>query len=110
MRRRSLVALVAVIVFVVLGIVGVSTILFLTHTMRGREQLRDVAQYYAKKLPGGSVYIGHFGGFSTTEFTVDSLAIRDKRGDLFLSTGRVTVGFDLRDIVDTRIFIRRARV
>ena len=102
-------ALVAVTVFVLLGIVGVSTLLFLTRSDYGREQLRSAVQpFIASKLKGGQVYIGRVRRVSTTEITVDTFAIRDKRGELFVSTGRVTAGFDLRDIVDQRIYIRRA--
>lgn len=110
MTRRRLVALVAAIVFVLLGIVGVSTILFLTRSDYGREQLRSLAQHYANKLPGGTMYIGKLSGSFITELTIDSIAIRDKRGDLFLSTGRVTLSYDPRDLIDQRLFVRRAQV
>jgi len=105
------VALVAVIVFVLLGIVGVSTLLFLTRTETGREKLRaSVQPIIARKWKGGNVYIGKLRAIGLSEITIDTIAIRDKRGELFLSTGRVTFGFDIRDFIDLRIFIRRARV
>ena len=104
-------ALVAVIVFAVLGIVGVSTVLLVTRTNTGREWVRTVAQAFTtRKWKGASVYIGQLSGNFITGLTIDTLAIRDKRGELFLSTGRVTVGFDPRDFIDQRVLIRRAQI
>jgi translocation and assembly module TamB len=109
--RRKLVALVAVAVFVLLGIVGVSTVLFVTHTQSGRDELRALVQpWIASKFKGGQVYIGRLSELSISEITIDSIAIRDKRGELFVSTGRVTVGFDPRDLIDQRLYFRRARI
>jgi translocation and assembly module TamB len=109
--RRKLVALVAVIVFVLLGIVGVSTIFFLARTERGREQVRAfVGPLVARRLKGGDLYLGRISQLGLSEITIDTIALRDKRGELFLSTGRVTVGFDIRDLIDQRLYIRRAQV
>ena len=61
--RRRLVALVAVTVFVLLGIVGVSTILFVTRTDYGREQLRSRSSRSSREsIKGGQIYIGHLSG------------------------------------------------
>jgi translocation and assembly module TamB len=111
MRRRRLVLLVSAITFGVLGILAIGLILFVTRTSPGREQLRRViAPFVASKIQGGKVYIGAIGGNFINEITVDSLAIRDKDDELFISTGRVSVSFDLRDIADYRLFFRRARI
>ena len=56
------------------------------------------------------MYVGRVTGNFLTGFTVDSFAIRDKRGELFLSTGRVSVAYNPRDILDYRVYIRRASV
>ena len=89
MTRRRLVALVSVAVLFTLGLLVVGAVFFITGTNAGRERLRGVLQpWVASKIHGGSIYIGHLGGNFLTYVTVDSLAIRDKRGELFASTGR----------------------
>ena len=45
MKRRKLVALVAVIVFAFLGLLVVSAVLFVTRTQRGRDWVRDLARH-----------------------------------------------------------------
>ena len=111
MKRRKLVALVALIVFAFLGLLAVSAVLFVTRTQRGRDWVRDIATpFIARAAKGGTVYVGKVTGNFLTGFTVDTFAIRDKRGELFLSTGRVSVSYNPRDILDYRIYIRRASV
>ncbi len=112
MKRRRLVALVAVIVLVFLGTVAVVSVLVVTRTDMGRAKLRDiVAPFIARSIGGGNVYIGNVSGPLINELTIDSIAIRDKHSnELFASTGRVTVRFDIRDIIDGRIWIRAASV
>src|SRR5215813_7323830 len=111
MKRRSLVALVAAGVLVFLGLLAVSAVLFFTRTYRGREYVRSFAQpLIARGIKGGKVYIGHLSGSFLNQLTIDSVAIRDERGDLFLSTGQITLDYNPRDIVDARAFFRRATV
>ena len=82
MTRRRLVALVSVAVLFTLGLLVVGAVFLITGTNTGREQLRGVLHpWVASKIPGGSIYIGHLGGNFLTYVTIDSLAIRDKRGE-----------------------------
>ena len=111
MKRRKLVALVALITFAFLGLLAVSAVLFVTRTQRGRDWVRGVATPLIERAAkGGTVHIGKITGNFLTGFSVDTFAIRDKRGELFLSTGRVSVSYNPRDILDYRIYIRRASV
>ena len=111
MTRRRLVALVSASVLVTLGLLVFATGLFITRTSAGRGKLHDIIQpMIASKVHGGSVYLGKVSGSFITGIVIDSLAIRDKRGELFLSTGRLTLSYNWRDIVDNRIYIRRGRV
>ncbi len=111
MTRRSLVALVSAAVLVTLGLVVLATVLFVTHTNAGREKLREIARpLVARAVHGGSVYLGHFSGSFINGITIDSVAIRDKRGDLFLSTGRITLVWNPRDLVDDRAYLRHADI
>src|SRR5215831_13780472 len=95
-----------------MGVATVVAVLLFTSTDTGRAQLREIARpIIASKVGGGIVYIGKVSGNLITELTIDSIAIREKHNnDLFLSTGRVTVRFDIRDVIDKRILIRAAQV
>jgi translocation and assembly module TamB len=111
MKRRKLVALVAAITFAFLGLLAVSAVLFVTRTQTGRDWVRDLATPLIQRgVKGGTVHVGKITGNFLTGFTVDTFAIRDKRGELFVSTGRVSVSYNPRDILDYRIYIRRASV
>jgi translocation and assembly module TamB len=113
MKRRSLVALVAAGVLIFLGLIVVSGVLFVTRSYQGREWLRTsiVQPFITGSLNGrGSIYLGHLGGNFLTELTIDSVAIRDARGELVVSSGPITLEYNPRDLVDYRIFIRRATV
>jgi translocation and assembly module TamB len=111
MTRRRLVALVGAIVLASLGILVFATGFFVTHTSTGRDKLRDLIKpYVARKFPNATFYLGHISGSFIGNLTLDTIAIRDKRGDLFLSAGRVTVAYNWRDLVDNRIKIQHADV
>ena len=112
MTRRRLVALVSAIVLVSLMILVFSAGFFVTHTSMGRDKLRDVLvkPFVASKFPNATIYLGRLSGSFIGNLTLDTIAVRDKRGDLFLSTGRVTVAYNWRDLVDNRIYVRRADV
>jgi translocation and assembly module TamB len=111
MQRRSLVALVAAGVLFTLGLVVVAAIVLVTRTTMGRDKLRGLIQPFATRAThGGSMYIGHLSGNLLTSVTVDSFAIRDKRGELLVSTGRVTLAYNPRDLIDYRLYIRRAEI
>jgi len=111
MTRRRLVALVSAIVLASLGILVFATGFFVTHTSAGRDKLRDLIEpVIAGKFPNATFYLGQISGSFIGSITLDTLAIRDKRGELFLSTGRVTVGYNWRDLVDNRIKIQHADV
>jgi translocation and assembly module TamB len=111
MTRRKLVALVGAVVLLALGLVVFTTGLFVLHTNAGRSRLREaILPFVKRKLPNAQLYIGHISGSFIDGLTIDSVAIRDKRGDLFLSTGPITVSYNWRDLIDNRIYIRKANV
>src|SRR6185437_5143909 len=111
MTRRRLVALVSAAVLVTLGLVAVVTVFLVTHTSVGREKLRrDFLQPLIARSVHGSVYLGHLTGNMLTSVTIDTIAIRDSRGVLFLSTGPVSLSYNPRDLLDNRIYVHRAIV
>jgi hypothetical protein len=111
MTRRKLVALVSIGVLFTLFLIVVGSAWFLMRTTAGREKIRSIAQTLVdQKLKGASIYIGHLDGNFLTGVSIDSVAIRDKHGELFASSGRVTVVYNPRDLFDSRLFIRRTHV
>jgi len=112
MKRRRLVALVAVLVLAFFGTVAVVSVLLVTRTDAGRSKLRDlVVPIIASKFGGGTIYVGKIDGSFINELTIDTIAIRDKHSnELFASTGRITVRYDIRDIIDGRIWLRATQV
>src|SRR5690349_11136511 len=111
MKRRRLVAVVSAAVLFALGIAAVSVLLVATRTNYGHEQLRKrIVEPLVASGVHGTVHIGRIGGNLLDSITIDTLAIRDKQGELFLSTGPVSFKFDPRDFWDRRIVVRRAAV
>src|SRR5215212_245525 len=106
MKRRRLVALVSAAVLLVLGITAVSVLLVATRTDYGHEQLRKrLLEPLVAAGVHGSVHLGRLGGNLLDCVTIDTVAIRDKQGALFLSTGKVTIKFDPRDFWDRRVYV-----
>jgi len=112
MRRRRLVALVSVLALALIALIAVGTGLFVTSTSYGRNRiLRDqIILPLLEHAWHGQVYIGALHGNVLTGITIDTVAIRDPRGELFISSGPITVAWDPRDIADRRVFIRAARL
>ncbi len=111
MKRRRLVALVSAAVLFTLGLVAIAAVFFVTNTDMGREQLRRIIlPFVSSKIKGGSIYIGKLGGNFISGLTIDTIAIRDKYGELFISTGHVTLSYNPRDLIDDRIYVHSAQV
>lgn len=111
MTRRKLVALVAAIVLFSIGLVVVGTSLFLTRTDYGRAKVRElVVPILQGAFPNAKIYVGKVSGSLIGDVVIDSIAIRDARNDLFASTGRVTLEYNWRDLVDYRVSVTRATV
>ena len=110
MKRRNLVALVSACAILVIGLVAVITGTVITRTSYGREQLRKfIAQQVASRIHG-KLYVGKLSGGLLGGVTIDSLAIRDEQDSLFLSTGRISVSYDPRDLIDKRLYLRSLEV
>lgn len=71
---------------------------------------RNFIQQLAQSKIKGRVYIGRISGNLLAGLTIDSLALRDSTGEMVLSTGRVTVDYDIRDVIDSRIHLRHVAV
>jgi translocation and assembly module TamB len=111
MTRRKLVALVGAAVLFTIGLLVVSTGLFLTHTDTGRAQVKSwVVPVLRSKFPNANFYVGKVSGSLINGIEIDSIAIRDKRGELFVSTGRVRLEWNWRDLIDYRFYVTHADI
>src|ERR1051325_3170553 len=98
MTRRRLVVLVSAAVLFMLGVAALAAVLVVTRTEFGHEQIRKrIVEPLVKGNVRGTVFIGRLGGNFLDSLTVDSLAIRDRNGELFLSAGRLILNYDWRD-------------
>ena len=108
MKRRRFVALVSALVLVIVALAVFGVIVGVTRTSRGRETLRAVIEdQITARMRGGKLHLGRLSGNLLTEFTLDTIAIRDADDSLFFSAGRTTIVYDPRDLLDRRSSIRR---
>lgn len=110
MKRRHLVVLVSAftllaVIFVMAVTVGVGV-----GTAPGREQIRSLIQAQLGGRVNGRLHIGTVRGSLLTGFTLDTFAIRGPDDSLLVSTGRVSVQYDPRDLIDRRILLRNVVV
>src|SRR5688572_19173519 len=101
MKRRRLIAIISLCTLAILGILVVVAGTVVMRT----DMARNFVQTAIASRINGSVHIGRISGSPLAGLTVDTVAIRDSAGALVLSTGRLSVAYDIRDIVDTRIHL-----
>ena len=106
MTRRNFIALVSLCVLVALGVIVVGTGLFATRSEYGQAALRRWIESRVASSVKGKLHIGRIGGNFLTGITIDSLELRDDEDSLFVATGKVTLHYDPRDLVDRRLYFR----
>ena len=110
MKRRHLVVLVSVItlfavILVMTVIIGVGV-----GTDPGRAQIRALIQSQLAGRVTGKLHLGKVSGNILTGFTLDTFAIRGPDDSLLVSTGRISVEYDPRDLIDRRILLKNVQV
>ncbi len=113
MTRRRLVALVSASVILGVTLLVALALVMLTQTDYGRERfVRRLVQAQLASSMGerGSIHVGKIGGSLFTGVVVDTFAIRDEEDSLFVSTGRIAIGYDPRDLLDRRLLLSRLEV
>ena len=110
MTRRRFIAIVSLCVLGMLGIIGLGIGVIATQTDMGQEQLRSWVEGQLASAIHGKVHVGRISGNFLTGVTIESLSLRDEEDSLFLSTGRVRVEYDPRDLVDRRLYFSRVDV
>ena len=110
MKRRHLVVLVSAFTLITIVFIAVVTLSVGVGTDAGREQIRVLIQQQVGSRVNGKLHIGKIRGGLLTGFTLDSFAIRDTEDSLLVSTGRIAVDYDPRDLMDRRLLFKNVRV
>ncbi|MDQ2666145.1 MAG: translocation/assembly module TamB [Gemmatimonadota bacterium] len=104
MTRRNFIALVSLCVLVALGAIVVGVALFATQSEYGQTAMSRAIEARVKASIHGKVHVGRVSGSFLTGVTIDSLELRDDEDSLVVATGKVTVRYDPRDLVDRRLY------
>ena len=110
MRRRHLVVLVSTVTLLTSLFVLAVTIGVGVGTDAGREQIKNLIELQLRGRVHGKVHIGKVSGGLLTGFTLDTFAIRDLEDSLLISTGKVSLDYDPRDLMDRRLLLRNVKV
>ncbi len=106
MTRRNFIALISLCVLVALGAIVLGVGVFATQSEYGQESMRKWVQARVASSIHGKAYIGRISGSFLTGVTIDSLELRDDEDSLFVASGRITLKYDPRDLVDRRLYFR----
>jgi translocation and assembly module TamB len=110
MSRRRKVVLSSAAILIGLMLVVVLLIVGGTQTPFGQERVRAFVQSWLAAKVRGTMHVGRISGGLLNGVVIDSIEIRDENDSLFLATGRVFVRYELRDLFDKRILVRRLEV
>ena len=110
MKRRHLVVLVSAATLLTAVFIAMVTIGIGVGTDTGRDTIRSLIQQQVGGRINGKLHIGRIGGGFLTGFTVDTFAIRGYDDSLLVSTGRIKVDYDLRDLMDRRVLLRNVEI
>jgi translocation and assembly module TamB len=102
MKRRRLIAIIALCTLAAIGVLMVVGGMVVMRT----DVARNFVQGFLASRIDGSVYVGRISGNPLSGITIDTFAIRDRAGELVVSTGRVAVRYDIRDLADQRLYLR----
>src|SRR3954470_12153091 len=103
MTRRRFIAVISLCMLVVLGMIGVGVVLFFTQSETGQAALRRTIERQVASGIKGKLYLGHMSGNFLTGIALDSMELRDDEDSLFVATGPVRVGYDVRHILGRRL-------
>ncbi|CAN5920753.1 hypothetical protein BH11GEM2_BH11GEM2_20760 [soil metagenome] len=110
MTRRNFIALVSLCVLVALGAIVVGVGMFATQSEYGQRAMSRAVAARVKASIHGKVHIGRITGNFVTGVTIDSLELRDDQDSLVVATGKVSLQYDPRDLVDRRLYFRNVDV
>ncbi|MCU0649373.1 MAG: hypothetical protein MUF00_15355, partial [Gemmatimonadaceae bacterium] len=105
MRRRDIVFVTAMLLLGLVALSGVALGL-LTQSDRGQQFLVRLAAQQVQRGMQGRLHVGRVSGTLFTSLVIDTLALRDWQDSVVLTSGRIALTWDPRDLLDRRIQIR----
>lgn len=105
MRRRDVVFVTALLLLGVLLVIGVG-LTALTQSARGQQWLARLAVQQLQRGMQGTMHVGRVSGTLFTDLVIDTLSLRDWQDSVVLTSGRISLRWDPRDLLDRRIQIR----
>lgn len=110
MARRRTVVIATAAVLLGFGALLAAGIAVLTQTDRGLAVVRSALIPTISAAVSGRIHVGAIHGTLFTSLTIDSLEIREPNGKPFINTGRITITYDPRDLLDRRIVLHSVEV
>lgn len=110
MKRRHLVVLVSAFTLLTIVFIAAVTIGVGVGTDPGREQIRSLIEQQVGSRIHGKIHIGRIRGGLLTSVSIDSFAIRDNEDSLLFSSGRISLQYDPRDLIDRRLLLRNVEL
>jgi hypothetical protein len=108
--RRRTVALASAAVLLALCVLAVVLAVGVTQTGTGRDWVRSAIVDVLAPRVRGSLYVGRIRGNFLSGVTVDSVELRGPDDSLFVAAAQVHVTYDVRDLIDRRVLLRRVEV
>ncbi|HEY6219323.1 MAG TPA: hypothetical protein VIV65_04640, partial [Gemmatimonadaceae bacterium] len=71
---------------------------------------RQIAQDWIGGRLNGTIHLGRISGNPFSGITIDSVDIRDRAGEVVVSSGKLAFDYDVRDLMDTRLLLRHVVV
>lgn len=110
MSRRRTVVIATATVLLCFGALIAGGIAILTQTDRGLAVVRSALIPTVSAAISGRLHIGAIHGTLFTNLTIDSLQLLEPNGGPFLTTGKIRISYDPRDLLDRRIILRSVEV
>ncbi len=108
-RRQRIVVTSGIILVSVIALMALVA-LSITRTEYGQGQVRKFVQAWVSGKVRGTIHVGRISGGLLNGVVIDSLEIRDDQDSLFLSSGKIRVRYDLRDLFDRRILLSHLNI
>jgi translocation and assembly module TamB len=110
MSRRKIVAIVSAAVLLALCVLAVGLVVGVTQTGTGQGYIRDLVVGRVAPRVRGKLYVGRISGSFLEGVTIDSVELRGIDDSLVAASGRIRVVYDLRDLFDKRVLLKRVDV
>src|SRR5205085_12205733 len=81
-----------------------------TQTGTGQDYIRHVVSDQIAPRLNGKLYVGRISGSFFDGVTVDSVELRGPDDSLVIATGRIRVWYDVRDLIDKRVLVKRLEI